>query len=110
MIWSVQYAEQFLQDLKEISAYISDALQEPQIAEKQVQRILDAADALDHMPERYRIYEKGIERNLKIRILTVNRYVIFYQPDESCQLVKILRVIYGGRDIEMQLGQVEQTE
>jgi len=102
MNWSVQYSENFLQDLQEIVAYISYALQEPQIAKKLVQRILDAADSLDQMPERYRVYEKGIERNLKIRILTVNRYVILYQPDESCKIVKILRVIYGGRDIEAQ--------
>ena len=107
MIWNVQYAERFLQDLKEISAYISEALQEPQIAEKQVQRILDAADSLDHMPERYRVYEKGIERNPEIRILTVNRYVILYQPDESRKLVKILRVIYGGRNIEAELEQTK---
>ena len=106
MTWDVRYAKQFLQDLKEISEYITDVLQEPQIAEKQVQRILDAADSLDHMPERCRIYE-GVERNLKIRILTVNRYMIFYQPDETCRLVKILRVIYGGRDIPAQLEETE---
>jgi len=68
MTWNVKYAKQFLQDLKEISEYITDVLQEPQIAEKQVQRILDAADSLDQMPERYRIYEQGMERNPKIRI------------------------------------------
>ena len=107
MTWDVKYAKQFLQDLKAISEYITDVLQEPRIAEKQVQRILDAADSLGHMPERYRIYEQGIERNPKIRILTVNRHVILYQPDESCQLVKILRVIYGGRDIPAQLEQPE---
>ena len=107
MTWNVKYAEQFLRDLKEISEYITDVLQEPQIAEKQVQRILDAADSLDHMPERYRVYEKGTERNPKIRILTVNRHVVFYQPDESCRLIKILRVIYGGRDIPAQLEQTE---
>jgi len=108
MIWDLQYSEQFVQDLQDISAYISDALQEPEIAEKQVQRILDAADSLDHMPERYRVYEKGIERNLELRILTVNRYVILYQPNESQKLVKILRVIYGGRDLPAQLDQNEQ--
>jgi len=99
MIRDVTYAKQFLQDLKDIAEYIADVLQEPQVAEKQVQRILDAADSLNYMPERYRIYEEGIKRNPKIRILTVNRHVILYQPDESCRLVKILRVIYGGRNI-----------
>ena len=60
-----------------------------------IQRILNAADSLDHMPERYRVYGTGME------------YVILYQPDESRQLVKIFRVIYGGRDIRAQLEQNE---
>ena len=107
MTWTIQYADAFLRDLREISAYISHVLQEPQVAEKQVQRILDAADSLDHMPERYRVYEKGADTDMEIRVLTVNNYVILYQPNESCQLVKILRVIYGGRDIVAQLEQNE---
>ena len=107
MIWDVQYSENFLQDLKEISIYISDTLQEPQTAGKQVQRILDSADSLNHMPERYRVYEGGGKQGLKIRILTVGRYVVLYQPNESQRLVKILRAVYGGRDIPAQLEQTE---
>ena len=105
MIWNVQYGEEFLQDLQGIKAYISTVLQEPRIAEKLVDRIMDAADSLDQMPERHRLYEKG--KHPGIRTMPVGNYVVLYQLEQSAELVKIVRVIYGGRDIESQLEQSE---
>ena len=103
MTWDVQYGDEFLQDLQGIKAYISTVLQEPQIAENLVDRIMDAADSLDQMPERYRLYEKG--RHPGIRTMTVGNYVVHYQLEHSKNLVKVLRAIYGGRDIEAQLAE-----
>jgi toxin ParE1/3/4 len=108
MIWNVQYGDEFLQDLQGIKAYISTVLQESQIAENLVDRIMDAADSLDQMPERYRLYEKG--RHPGIRTMAVGNYVVLYQLEQPKELVKILRVIYGGRDIEAQLNQAKQIE
>jgi len=99
MIWNISYSDSFWQDIKEIASYISEILQEPQIAEKQVERIFDAADSLEHMPERHRVYDSIVERKPEVRFFPVDNYIIFYQPVEILKTVKILRVIYGGRDI-----------
>ena len=102
MIWNVRYSDEFLQDLQRIKTYISAVLLEPLVAEKLVDRIMDAADSLDRMPERYRLYEQG--RHQGIRKMPVGSYVIFYQLEQSKNLVKILRAIYGGRDIEAEMN------
>ena len=99
MIWNVSYSDSFWQDLKEIASYISEVLQEPSTAEKQVERILDATDSLEHMPERHRVYDGIVTRKPEVRFFPVDNYIIFYQPVKTLKIVKILRVIYGGRDI-----------
>ena len=39
-----------------------------------------------------------------LRILPVDNYVVLYIPDEDRKTVEILRVMYGGRNIDKQLN------
>jgi toxin ParE1/3/4 len=103
MIWEVFYTDDALQDLEDIHDYISLILLEPGIAEKQTNRIMDAADTLEHMPLRYRLYEHEPWHSKGLRVLPVDNYLIFYLPDELKNTVAIIRIMYGGRDIESQL-------
>ena len=82
-------------------------LLEPVIAANQVTRIMDAADSLDNMPLRYRLYDYEPWRSKGLRVMTVDNYVVLYLPDESSGIVSIIRIIYGRRDIENQLGAVK---
>jgi len=107
MIWNVDYADSAKQDLREIYQYVSYVLLEPAIAAKQTDRIMDAADSLDNMPMRHRLYDKEPWRSMGLRVLPVDNWVVLYVPDEAKRIVKIIRVIYGGRDIDAQLEQTE---
>ena len=107
MTWLVDYADSAKQDLREIYLYIKDVLLEPVIAENQTDRIMDAADALDHMPLRCRLYDNEPWRSKGLRILPVDNFVVLYVPDEARNLVKIMRIAYGGRDIDALLEQTE---
>jgi len=104
MTWRVDYADDAIQDLQAIYDYISMTLQEPDIAEKQTNRIMDAADTLDHMPLRHRLYDNEPWRSRGLRVLPVDNYIIFYLPNEAKNTVTIIRIMYGGRDIEKQLN------
>ena len=106
-MWRVDYAEDAVQDLQAIYDYISKTLQEPVIAERQTNRIMDAADTLDHIPLRYRLYDNEPWRSRGLRVLPVDNYIIFYLPDETQNTVTIIRIMYGGRDIEKQLNAIE---
>ncbi|NLC74769.1 MAG: type II toxin-antitoxin system RelE/ParE family toxin [Clostridiales bacterium] len=55
------------------------------------------------MPERFRQYEKEPWHSRGLRIIPVDNYCVLYIPDEEQALVTVIRVMYGGRDIDMQL-------
>jgi toxin ParE1/3/4 len=104
MIWKVGYAESARQDLRDIREYIADILLEPVVAAKQIRRIMDAADSLDHMPLRHRLYDKDPWCSRGLRVMPVDNYVVLYLSEESRHIVTIIRIIYGGRDIGKHLN------
>jgi toxin ParE1/3/4 len=103
MTWKVIYSDEAQQDLQDIYDYIAMILLEPEIAERQTERIIDAADSLISFPFRYRIYDFEPWRTIGLRILPIDNYLILYKPDESTNIVQIIRIMYGGRDTKMQL-------
>ncbi len=105
MTRKIIYTEEALQDLEDIYEYISLILHEPGTAEKQTNRIMDAVDRLENTPLLHRLYDHEPWRSKGLRVLPVDNYVLFYLPDESKNTIGIIRIMYGGRDIEKQLNQ-----
>ena len=54
--------------------------------------------------ERNRLYDNEPWRSRGLRIMPIDNYVILYLPDDSKNTVKVVRVIYGRRDIDSQLS------
>ena len=98
------YAEDAVQDLQGVFDYISDVLLEPIVAARQVDRIMDAADSLDHMPLRHRLYDREPWWSRGLRVMPVDNYLVFYLPDEAKKTVAIIRIMYRRRDTGMHLG------
>ena len=105
MTWNVQYTKTADNDLHDIYSHIAYELLEPGIAEKQTNRIMDTADSLDHMPLRHRLCDYEPWRSMGWRLVPVDNYIIFYFPDESNNIVSIMRIMYGGRDLEARLSE-----
>ena len=105
MIWKVIYTDDALADLQGVYDYIAFTLLEPVTAERQSERIMDAADSLDNMPMRHRLYDKEPWRSKGLRVLPVDNYLIFYLPNGADSTVAIIRIMYGGRDVDHQLNQ-----
>lgn len=98
--WKVLYTEQAERDLREIFEYIAFSLLEPEIAKKQARRIINRIAKLNVMPLRYPLYEKEPWNSKGLRVLPVDNYLAFYLPVESQNAVVIIRIMYGGRDID----------
>ena len=107
MIWKVKFAESARRDIKGIYAYIRDTLKEPRIAAAQIARIKKATNSLDNMPMRHQLYAHEPWRSMGFRTLPTGNYVILYCPNETANIVNIIRIIYGGRDIQEQLDQTQ---
>lgn len=105
--WKVFYTEQAERDLREIFEYIAFSLLEPEIAKKQTRRIMNRIAKLNDMPFRYPLYENEPWYSKGLRVLPVDNYITFYLPVESQKAVAVIRIMYGGRDIDTQLQKTE---
>lgn len=105
MTFEVRLSDQARQDLGDIYDYIAYDLQNPLVAEELLGRLEKAILSLDEMPERYRAYEKEPWHSRRLRVMPVERYIVYYIPDAESHIVRIVRVMYGGRDTDAQLKQ-----
>lgn len=56
--------------------------------------------SLEEMPERFKRYEKEPWYSRGTRIVPVDNYLIFYNPDLIIRQVTIIRILYGKRNID----------
>lgn len=107
MSYDVRISAQAEEDLRSIYAYIARELQSPQNALGQLLRLEKSISGLDEMPLRYRAYKKEPWHSRGLRIMPVDNYLVFYIPDLETQTVNIVRVMYGGRDVNKHLQESE---
>ena len=108
--YEVIIADQADLDLRGIYEYIALELLSPENAARQLDRLEAAIEKLDVFPEGHRLYEEEPWHSRNIRVLPVYNYVVFYIPDNDALTVTVIRVIYGGRDIEEQLNHFTKYE
>jgi len=111
MKWTVSYSAQAKVDLWSIHNYIALSLMEPVIAERLVNRIMDAVDGLEHSPNRRR-FEPEPWFSLGMRRINIGNYAVLFIPEEKTGVVKIVRILYGRMDLERALEEtaLEDTE
>ena len=103
MMYDVQLSERAEKDIRGIYEYIAFDLQSPIAASGQLDRLEEAIYKLDHMPNRFRRYDKEPWRSRGLRLFAVDNYAVFYIPDVVKKQVTVIRVMYGGRDIDSEL-------
>ena len=107
MNYSIVLTESAQKDLSEIFRYIAVDLQSMQIANGQLSRIEKAIASLDQMPERYHVYDRKNWRERNMRVMPVDNYLVFYVPTHDDLKVTVIRIMYGGRDIDNRLEMLE---
>lgn len=105
MKYKIFYTESAKQDLRNIHKYISEKLLEPKIAADLTNRLMKGIRSLEEMPMRYRLYESEPWHSRGLRVYPIENYVVFYLADDETAAVKIVRILYGGRDISRQLSE-----
>jgi toxin ParE1/3/4 len=98
--YEVRYSDEAVNDLEEIFSYIAFSLQAPVAAELQVNRIRAEIKSLYSMPERYMLVDWEPWHSLKIHRVIVDSYIVFYHVNDCEATVDIVRIFYGGRNIE----------
>lgn len=103
MIFEIKISNQADADLRGIYEYIAYELQSPDNASGQLDRLEESIMSLDQMPERFREYENEPWQSRGLRIMPVDNYCVLYIPNKEDAVVTIIRVMYGGRDMDTQL-------
>lgn len=93
-------------DLRGIYEYIEFDLQSVQNAVGQLERLEQGIATLGQMPDRFHIYEKEPWCSRNFHIMPVDNYLVFYIPDHEKGAVTVIRILYGGRDVDRQLNKI----
>lgn len=104
MTYEIRMTLEAKMDLRSIFEYIAVDLQSVQNALGQLDRLEKCIAGLNQMPERFRMYEKEPWRSRNLRVMSVDNYLVFYIPDQNAETVTVIRVMYGGRDVDRQLN------
>ncbi|MDD7020533.1 MAG: type II toxin-antitoxin system RelE/ParE family toxin [Hornefia butyriciproducens] len=99
--YKTHITDEALNDMESIYEYIAEELLAPDTAMGQYNRIADAIETLDQMPERIRLMEREPERTRGLRRLIVDNYAVFFIIADD--VVIVTNVLYGASDIENRL-------
>lgn len=105
MNYEVELSVQADADLRGIYEYIAFTLLAPENASGQLDRLEEGILSLEQYPMRHRAYEKEPWHSRGLRVLPVDNYVVLYIPNEETNVVTIIRVMYGGRNIDRELNE-----
>ena len=98
--YKIVYSQGAKINLKEIYSYIKNKLKSQQNAKSVYARIRKEINSLCIMPERYSIVEWEPWHSDKVHQLSIGKYVAYYVVDKDRKTVNVLRIYYGGRDVE----------
>ena len=94
-----------LSDMEQIYSYIADRLLEPDTAMGQYNRIAEAIQSLNILPERCALVESEPERTQGLRQMLVDNYSVFYIVSEDA--VSVARVLYSASDLVRRLRRMK---
>ena len=97
----IEYTRQAQTDLDEIYRYIAYALCSPDTAADMLRHIIESVRSLETLPLRNPLVDESPWKNLGLRKLYVKNHIVFYTAEDDS--VRIIRIMYGGRDIGKQL-------
>ena len=98
--YKVGYSVDALDDLRKIYSYIANELLVPETASAQLSRIRKEVRSLDFMPARYALVDWEPRHSMKMHQLLVDNFIVYYLVDDEKRTVTVVRIFYGGRDID----------
>ena len=100
MDYTVTFSPAAKEDLKSIYRYIAIDLVEPSIALNQVNRIRKSIKSLNQFPDRHQAVDWEPWSSMGMRFMPVDNYIVYYLVNNDIQTVMIVRIFYGGRNVE----------
>lgn len=104
--WGWQLTQKADADLDDIVSYIAVELSNPKAASDFVDKLQGAIEEVCGFPESGSIVVNEFVPNMQIRKKPVGNYMIYYLPDSTEKMIFILRIVYGRRNMDEILRQI----
>lgn len=98
MKYNIHVAEEAERDVEDAARYIMVSLKNPVAAADLLTEFDEAANSLEHMPERYPLVDDIVLASWGIRFIQVKNYLAFYTVSPQTAAVHIIRFLYSKRD------------
>ena len=95
-MYKVAYSPQFYIDIWLIKKYITYKLNNPKAGQSITDEVMNRMEELCEFPERY---SKIRIKNLEYHRMPIKKFNVYYCVDRKSHIVTIVRVLYGGSDI-----------
>ena len=98
--YELRFIRLFYDDLREITAYIRDQLNNPTAAYRLNEQVEKAIKKRLSNPEAYEKFYSQRERALPYYRIYVKNYFIYYvvKQDETEKIMEVRRILYAGRN------------
>lgn len=98
--YKVWYSLPAKTDLKAIYRYIAVNLKARSTARGQTDRIRREIKGLNLFPEKFPAVDWEPWSSKNVRKMPVDHFIVYYRVAHEDQSVEVMRIFYGGRDIE----------
>lgn len=102
--YKVWYSLPAKTDLKAIYRYIAVDLKARSTAKGQTDRIRKEIKGLNLFPEKFPVVDWEPWSSENVRKMPVDNFIVYYRVTHEDQSVEVIRIFYGGRDIENIIG------
>lgn len=106
--WDYRLAEQATADLDNIVGYIAVELANPKAASDFMDKLQAAIDEARFFPESGSQVVNEYLPDTGVRKKLVGNYILYYLPDPAEKIIFVLRIVYGRRNMDEMLRQIDK--
>ena len=97
MRYTVKLSVTVVQQITEYACFIAEQRRAPENAQRWLERVYDAIDTLDRMPQRCGLAPENGHRPYEIRRLLIGQYLALFTIDEGKRVVHVIGFRHGHR-------------
>ena len=106
--WGYQLTGKARADLDDIIRYIAVELSNPRAASDFVEKLQATIEEACSFPESGSLVVNEYLPAAKVRKKLVGNYILYYLPDPTEKIIFVLRIVYGRRNMDEILRQIDK--
>jgi len=98
--YSYKFAPKAQNDLNEVLLYIEQELSNSKAAKDLADELFVKIDNIREFPLSGRVVDNEFFIDQTLRKFIVGKYIVFYKVNQEAKTIIIVRIVYGGRNID----------